>query len=221
MVWNESDLPQIFYSYSCNDGTTLQSTTVQPGNFYSECGCQASGSYATSDDVYIEDGGSGYINYNGLLLSPCETAPEPSVTLTPFPTRTPNHTPSNTPTNTVTPTNTQTPTVTPTNTATPTVTPTNTPTNTETPTNTPTQTPTLTPTNTETPTQTPTQTEPYDIYLFEECGNPSNQFRYEYDTYNDIYAKFNTNCNTHNNGNFRSNTNNNKYTISNTNDRYL
>jgi hypothetical protein len=180
MVWNESDLPQIFYSYSCNDGTTLQSTTVQPGNFYSECGCQASGSYATSDDVYIEDGGSGYINYNGLLLSPCETAPEPSVTLTPFPTRTPNHTPSNTPTNTVTPTNTQTPTVTPTNTATPTVTPTNTPTNTETPTNTPTQTPTLTPTNTETPTQTPTQTEPYDIYLFEECGNPSNQFRYEY-----------------------------------------
>ena len=48
-------------------------------------------------------------------------------------------------------------------------TPTPTPTNTETPTNTPTQ----------TLTQTPTQTEPYDIYLFAECGNPSNQFRYE------------------------------------------
>jgi hypothetical protein len=37
-----------------------------------------------------------------------------------------------------------------------------------------------TPTPTPTNTQTPTQTEPYDIYLFEECGNPSNQFRYEY-----------------------------------------
>ena len=50
---------------------------------------------------------------------------------------------------------------------------------TQTPTNTPTQTPTNTETPTNTPTQTPTQTEPYDIYLFEECGNPSNQFRYE------------------------------------------
>jgi len=48
--------------------------------------------------------------------------------------------------------------------------------------------PTPTPTNTETQTNTPTVTntpsitpsEPYDIYLFEECGNPSNQFRYEY-----------------------------------------
>ena len=50
----------------------------------------------------------------------------------------------------------------------------------------PTPTPTQTPTNTETPTQTPTvtntpsvtPTELTDIYLFEECGNPSNQFRY-------------------------------------------
>ena len=66
---------------------------------------------------------------------------------------------------TPTPTNTETPTLTPTNTETPTNTPTLTPTNTETPTN--------------TPTQTPTQTESYDIYLFAECGNPSNQFRYE------------------------------------------
>ena len=74
---------------------------------------------------------------------------------------------------TPTPTNTQT------NTNTPTVTPTNTPTNTETPTVTPTNTntPTVTPTNTNTPTVT--SSEPYDIYLFEECGNPSNQFRYE------------------------------------------
>jgi hypothetical protein len=38
-----------------------------------------------------------------------------------------------------------------------------------------TSTPTVTPTNT--PSVTPT--EPYDIYLFEECGNPSNQFRFE------------------------------------------
>ena len=74
---------------------------------------------------------------------------------------------------------TPTPTNTPTNTTTPTVTPTNTPTNTETPTVTPTNTntPTVTPTNTPTPTVT--SSEPYDIYLFEECGNPSNQFRYE------------------------------------------
>jgi hypothetical protein len=45
------------------------------------------------------------------------------------------------------------------------------------PTPTPTPTTTTTPTNTSTP--TPTITEPYDIYLFEECGNPSNQFRFE------------------------------------------
>ena len=65
--------------------------------------------------------------------------------------------------------------------------PTPTPTNTQTNTNTPTVTPTVTPTNTQTPTVTPTNTntptvtpsEPYDIYLFEECGNSSNQFRYE------------------------------------------
>jgi len=69
-------------------------------------------------------------------------------------------------------------------------TPTPTPTNTETPTptNTETPTPTVTPTNTQTPTNTPTvtstpsvtPTEPYDVYLFEECGNSSNQFRFEY-----------------------------------------
>ena len=55
------------------------------------------------------------------------------------------------------------------------------PTPTQTPTQTPT--PTITPTNTGTPTQTPTNTptptEPYDIYLFEECSNSSNQFRFE------------------------------------------
>lgn len=94
MVWNESDSDQIFYYYDCNDGTTLLHATVGAGNFYSVCGCRASGSYATSNDVYIEDGGTGYINYNGILLYPCENTPEPSVTLTPFPTRTPNHTPT-------------------------------------------------------------------------------------------------------------------------------
>ena len=45
------------------------------------------------------------------------------------------------------------------------------------PTPTPSVTPPVTPTNTSTP--SPTPTEPYDIYLFEECGNPSNQFRFE------------------------------------------
>jgi hypothetical protein len=94
MVWNESESPQIFYSYSCNDGTTSQSATIQPGNFYSVCGCQESGSYATSQDVYIENGGSGFINFNGILLNPCVDEPEPSITPTPFPTRTPNYTPT-------------------------------------------------------------------------------------------------------------------------------
>ena len=116
MVWNESDQNQIFYAYDCNDGTTLFSALVGAGQFYSVCGCQASGSYATSNDVYIENGGTGYINYSGILLYPCEYEPEPSFTLTPFPTRTPNHTPSNTPTNTVTPTVTRTPNPTPTTT---------------------------------------------------------------------------------------------------------
>jgi len=67
-----------------------------------------------------------------------------------------------------------------------------TPTPTVTETQTPTPTLTLTPTNTSTLTQTPTITstlsptpsitpsEPYDVYLFQECGNPSNQFRFEY-----------------------------------------
>jgi hypothetical protein len=116
MVWNESDQNQIFYYYDCNDGTTLLSTLIGPGQFYSVCGCQASGSYASSTEVYIEDGGAGYINYNGILLYPCEYTPEPSVTLTPFPTRTPNITPTNTPTPNITPTVTRTPNPTPTTT---------------------------------------------------------------------------------------------------------
>jgi hypothetical protein len=62
-------------------------------------------------------------------------------------------------------------------TQTPTPTPTETPT--ETPTNTPTNTPTATNTPTNTPTPTVTPTEPYDIYLFEDCNNSSNKFRYE------------------------------------------
>jgi len=114
MVWNESDQNQIFYYYYCGDSSQLLSTLIGPGQFYSVCGCQESGSYASSDDVYIENGGSGWINYNGLLLQPCVDEPEPSVTPTMFPTRTPNHTPSNTPTNTVTPTVTRTPNATPT-----------------------------------------------------------------------------------------------------------
>jgi hypothetical protein len=133
--------------------------------------------------------------------------PSETPTLTPTNTETPTETPTNTPsetatqtpTNTETPTQTQTPTTTATigltpsatETQTPTQTPTNTetptPTNTETPTSTPSTTPTNTPTNTitntETPTSTPTPTvtpsEPYDIFLFEDCNDPLNQFRYE------------------------------------------
>jgi len=40
--------------------------------------------------------------------------------------------------------------------------------------------PTPTPTVTQTNTPTVTPSEPYDVYLFEECGNSSNQFRFEY-----------------------------------------
>ena len=85
------------------------------------------------------------------------------------PSPTPTQTPTVTPTLTPTVTPTLTPTITPTNTETPTSTPTNTPTNTETPTN--------TPTNTPTPTITPTQ--PYNVYLFQDCCDPTNQFRYQ------------------------------------------
>ena len=70
-----------------------------------------------------------------------------------------------------------TPTPTVTNTPTPTTTPTTT--TTPTPTNTPTLTQTPTVTSTLSPTPSITPSEPYDIVLFEECGNPSNQFRYE------------------------------------------
>jgi len=126
-------------------------------------------------------------------LSCITPTPTPTQTTTPTNTKTPTQTttPTNTetPTQTQTPTNTETPTPTNTETSTETPTPTNTetptqtPTNTETPTQTqtPTNTETPTPTNTETPTNTPTQTvtptEPYDVYLFQDCCNPSNQFR--------------------------------------------
>ena len=119
MVWNNSDSNQTFYYYSCVD-QSLQSSLIGAGDFYSTCGCQDDGSYATSDDVYIENGGTGYINYNGILFPACETTPLPSITPSLFPTRTPNHTPTQTPTVTVTPTVTPTQTVTPSNYPTPT-----------------------------------------------------------------------------------------------------
>ena len=121
----------------------------------------------------------------------------PSVTPTETPTNTPSFTPTQTPTPSVssspgasqsaTPTPTETPTLTPS--ITPTETPTNTPsvssspgasqsatpTPTETPTLTPSITPTETPTSTPTPTVTPT--EPYDIYQFQDCCDPTNIFR--------------------------------------------
>jgi len=116
--------------------------------------------------------------------TPTQT-PTPTITDTPGNTPTPTitETPTNTPTPTITdtPTNTPTPTITdtPTNTPTPTITDTPTQTPTPTITDTPTQTPT--PTNTKTPTPTPTPTvtptEPYDVYLFEDCCDPTNQFR--------------------------------------------
>lgn len=113
MVWNDSDFTQTFYYYDCTDGTTLLYAHIGSGQFYSVCGCQASGSYASSNDVYIEDGGTGYINFNGFLLPACEPTASPSITPSPFPTRTPNHTPTQTPTPTITPTISLTPSPTP------------------------------------------------------------------------------------------------------------
>lgn len=116
MVWNESDSNQIFYSYNCST-QQLQSSLIGAGQFGSVCGCSDNGAYASSNEVYFENGGIGYINYNGILLNPCDQDyPEPSITPTQFPTRTPNITPTNTPTNTVTPTVTRTPNPTPTTT---------------------------------------------------------------------------------------------------------
>lgn len=116
MVWNESDSNQIFYSYNCST-QQLQSALIGAGQFYGVCGCPDNGAYASSNEVYFENGGTGYINYNGILLNPCDQDyPEPSITPTQFPTRTPNITPTNTPTNTVTPTVTRTPNPTPTTT---------------------------------------------------------------------------------------------------------
>jgi hypothetical protein len=112
MVWNESDQNQIFYYTTCSENPA--SALVGSGQFYSVCGCQEDGYTTSSDDVYVENGGTGFINYQGILLQPCVDEPEPSITPTQFPTRTPNHTPSNTPTNTVTPTVTRTPNATPT-----------------------------------------------------------------------------------------------------------
>ena len=58
-------------------------------------------------------------------------------------------------------------------------TPTPTPTNTGTPPTTPPVTPTNTITQTQTQTPTPSVTEPYDVYLLQDCCDPTNLFRYE------------------------------------------
>ena len=69
--------------------------------------------------------------------------------------------------------------VTPTPTETSTATPPVTPSPTATPPVTPSPTPSVTPPVTPTTTQTPTQTEPYDVYLFQDCCDLTNFFRYE------------------------------------------
>lgn len=93
MVWNNSDVNQIYYTYNCTT-LELESHVVGGGQFQSVCGCLENGAYSDSEDVYIENGGTGYINFGGILLYPCEETPEPSFTPSPFPTRTPNHTPT-------------------------------------------------------------------------------------------------------------------------------
>ena len=151
-----------------------------PQNFYRKQFSDYLGEQRAIDDI---------VQFFEPLIPPSPT-PTPSVTasLTPTPTNTPSLTSTQTPTPSVT--SSLTPTITPTQTSTNTQTPTPTstsipvtPTQTETPTNTPTQTPTntITPTltSTQTPTPTITPTEEYDIYLFAECGNQTNQFRFE------------------------------------------
>ena len=93
MVWNNSDVNQNYYTYNCTT-LELESHVVGGGQFQSVCGCLENGAYSDSEDVYIENGGTGYINFEGILLYPCEETPEPSFTPSPFPTRTPNHTPT-------------------------------------------------------------------------------------------------------------------------------
>ena len=55
MVWNESDSNQIFYSYNCST-QQLQSSLIGAGQFYSVCGCADNGAYASSNEVYFENG---------------------------------------------------------------------------------------------------------------------------------------------------------------------
>ena len=58
MVWNESDSNQIFYSYNCST-QQLQSSLIGAGQFGSVCGCSDNGAYASSNEVYFENGGIG------------------------------------------------------------------------------------------------------------------------------------------------------------------
>ena len=168
---------RVFFTYTpCGIlSTQVTGSTTSAGSYYYCTNSNVAPNYGVYyDNDNLNEGASYWVGPGSLCTTdggclPLTPSPTPTTTQTPTPTVT--ETPTNTPTNTETPT----PTVTETPTNTPTETPTNTPTNTETPTNTPT--PTETPTNTPTPTVTPT--EPYDIYLFEDCNDFSNQFRYE------------------------------------------
>jgi hypothetical protein len=171
----------------CDSYTISNNTGGSCSITYVDCNTLAPVSFS------LPDGQQTIVSSCGTPTSPCtgqggfDITLDPTPTPTSAPTQTPTPTNTETPTNTPTPTNTDTPTQTPTPTITDTPTQTPTPTITDTPTQTPTPTitdtptqtptPTITDTPTNTPTPTVTPTEPYDVYLFEDCCDPTNQFR--------------------------------------------
>ena len=162
--------PISLYRYSaasaedaCSGGLTMTNVVLYGGGFCDGTGiqCDEFALEAGGINLWVSSGGySRYVviddpNISGTAtyVGPCEVCGSP----------------------TPTPTNSATPTPTPSNTETPTQTPSNSPT--QTPSVTPTQTPT--PSVTETQTPTPSPTEPYDVYLFQDCCDVTNLFRYE------------------------------------------
>jgi hypothetical protein len=178
--------PTSLYRYSaaspedaCSGGLTMTNVSLIGGGFCDGTGiqCDEFALEIAGINLWVSSGGySRYVviddpNISGTAtyVGPCEVCGSPTPTPTNTATQTP--TPSITASQTQTPTTTTTLTATPTTTTTLTATPTTTTTLTATPTTTTTLTATQTP--------TPSPTEPYDIYLFQDCCDPTNYFRYQ------------------------------------------
>ena len=162
--------PTSLYRYSaaspedaCSGGLTMTNVLLIGGGFCDGTGiqCDEFALEIAGINLWVSSGGySRYVviddpNISGTAtyVGPCEVcgSPTPTPTNTATQTPTPSITASQTPTPSITASQTQTPTTT----------------NTGTPPSTPTQTP------------TPSVTEPYDVYLFQDCCDPTNLFRYE------------------------------------------